>query len=73
MINCDNDYNDDHDDIDDDDIDEDGSVNDLSGTQLRENWIMMTMQKKTMALSMTCQLLMPRMDATRDKAGIGGL
>ena len=26
-----------------------------------------------MALSMTCQLLMPRMDATRDKAGIGGL
>ena len=72
MINCDNDYNDDHDDIDDDDIDEDGS-DDLSGTQLRENWIMMTMQKKTMALSMTCQLPMPRMDATRDKAGIGGL
>ena len=25
-----------------------------------------------MALSMTCQLPMPRMDATRDKAGIGG-
>ena len=66
MINCDNDYNDDHDDIDED-------VNELSGTQLRENWIMMTMQKKTMALSMTCQLPMPRMDATRDKAGIGGL
>ena len=32
MINCDNDYSDDHDDINDDDIDEDGSVNDLSGT-----------------------------------------
>ena len=31
MINCDNDYNDDHC-IDDDDIDEDGSVSDLSGT-----------------------------------------